>query len=436
MLEKIRRGCSVGFFGLGRSNLSLLSALPLENCSVTLRSDGEIDPSVWRGARIMTGADATRDICEDILFLSPSVKRERFNCGSILSSDYELFLSENESPIIAVTGSDGKSTTARLISLLLREGGISASETGNMGEPMFTSLAKKSDIYVLELSSFMLSAALPKADMAVLTSLSPNHLDWHGDYESYQKTKLRLLDHSKKFVISDENSFVTGAHGIVSLEKGYKELRESYRAELYITCEGGFVRRNGEPLLGINDILMQGEHNIKNLMLAIAATDGLVGKSAISSVAGRFCGLAHRCEEFLSQGGVDYYDSSIDTSPARTKTTLRSLGREVVIILGGRGKGLDYTEMLPEIRKYVKLAIIQGENRYEIKKAIDGSVPCLVAEDFHRAVLIGIEKARDVGALLLSPASASYDGFKSYEERGEAFKKTVEKGIENEDDLS
>ena len=428
MLDRIKGGLSVGFFGLGKSNASLISTLPLDRCKLTIRSDKDICPDgLPQGARIYTGEHAMDDIREDILFLSPSVKRERFKgChGVMLSSDYELFLSENKKPIFAVTGSDGKSTTTRMATLLLRAGGLMASEVGNIGEPMVDRLNDECDMYVAELSSFMLDAAVPKAKMAALTSLTPNHLDWHGSYENYKKTKISLLKVAEKFVISDENADITGAYGIVSMTRSFAELKSFYSAEVYLTCEGGYIRKNGEKLIAINDVVRSETHNIKNLMLAIAMCDGYVEEDEIRSVASGFQGLPHRCERFLNKGGIDFYDSSIDTSPARTAQTLRSLDRRCVIILGGRGKGLDYGEMKGEIRKYAHSALILGENKNEIYSVIKDVTDCYMADDLQAAIDMGCAMAGDVGLLLLSPASASYDMFKSFEERGEIFQKLV-----------
>ena len=434
----IEQGCHVGFFGLGRSNLSLLRTLHLENCSITLRSDGNIDPNILPGSRIMCGALACEDVSEDILFLSPSVKRERFknSGGVILSSDYELFLSECRKPIFAVTGSDGKSSTARILTMLLSESGIRAREVGNIGEPMFASLRHDADIYVAELSSYMLSAAQPMAEVACLTSLTPNHIDWHKSYENYKKTKISLLKSSKKYVISDENADVKGAYAIISLTRSFVELRQIYDAELYLTVEDGQIMKNGKALIPLNRIQRREGHNLKNLMTAVAMAEGYYSEEALIRVTGSFSGLPHRCEKLIGRGGIDCYDSSIDTSPARTATTLRSLGREVVIILGGRGKGLDYRLMLPEVEEYVRLAVLVGENKNEIYRDIGDRVPCVLAKDFASAVTLGLENAKEVGALLLSPASASYDLFPSYEIRGETFKKLVNKGLGNEADLS
>ena len=428
MLERIKDGLSVGFFGLGKSNTSLISTLPLDRCEVTIRSDKEISSAdLPKGARVYTGEHAMDDVREDILFLSPSVKRDRFRDlhGVMLSSDYELFLNENKKPLFAVTGSDGKSTTTRLVSLLLRASGETVSEVGNIGEPMVARLSDECDIYVAELSSFMLDAAVPRAKMAALTSLTPNHLDWHGSYENYKKTKISLLKSSEKFVISDENADITGAYGIISMTRSFTELKRLYPAEIYLTCDGGYIRKNGEKLIALSDILRNESHNIKNLMLAIAMCDGYLGEDEIRSVAQSFQGLPHRCEKFLNIGGIDFYDSSIDTSPARTAQTLRSLDRRCVIILGGRGKGLDYGEMKEEIKRYAHSALLVGENKHEIYSVIKDVTDCYMADDLQSAVDMGCAMAGDVGLLLLSPASASYDMFKDFEERGRSYQKLV-----------
>ena len=141
-----------------------------------------------------------------------------------------------------------------------------ASEVGNIGEPMVARLNDECDMYVAELSSFMLDAAVPKAKMAVLTSLTPNHIDWHGSFKNYKKTKISLLKVAEKFVISDENADTSGAYGIVSMTRSFDELKRLYRAEVYMSCEGGYLRKNGEKLIAINDVVRSETHNIKNLM--------------------------------------------------------------------------------------------------------------------------------------------------------------------------
>lgn len=435
ILDSFKIGAKVGFFGLGQSNSALLRCLPLDSCSVTLRSDSAIDRSAIPGGikidRIFEGINACRDINEDIIVFSPSVRRDRAEflraqkTGTIFTSDLEIFIEENHKPMFAVTGSDGKSTTAALIEHLLNEGGTRAFSVGNMGEPMVSRLSDAADFYVAELSSFMLTYAIPKTKRACLTNITPNHLDWHIDFEEYKKTKISLIKNCEEFVISDDFTDIPGGFGVISTEKGFEDLKKQYQAEVYMTVENGYICRNGERLIPICDIQRRESHNIKNLMMATAMTDGYVGKNEIINVAKSFSGLPHRCECFFSDNGIDYFNSSIDTSPARTAATLSSLGRRAVVILGGKSKGLDYREMIPALKSYAAAVVIVGENSHELYSALSGEIECHIAEDFKSAIRLGATLARDAGALILSPASASYDSFKNYEERGNEFKKQV-----------
>ena len=440
ILSKIKRGCKVGFFGMGKSNLALLSCLPLENCSITLRSDSVIDtsslPCNIKINDVFEGNRACQNINENLLFFSPSVRRDRREFlearqrGVIFSSDAEIFFEMNKNPLFAVTGSDGKSTTATLIHLLLNSAGIKNSLIGNIGKPMFSAVGE-ADFYVAELSSFMLSNATPKAERACITNITPNHLDWHKSFEEYKKTKISLAKNSEKFVISDENIDIKNAFGVTSEHDSFISLSATYNADLYITKEDGFICRNGKRIIEIGRIKRQESCNIKNLMMAIAMTDGYVDSKAIHQVAAEFDGLEHRCKKILSLDGVEFYDSSIDSTPARTVQTLESLGKKVVIILGGRSKGVDYSYLIPTLKKYAEYVILVGENADEIHKAIGRNIFCETASDFETAVKRGAYLAKNVGVLLLSPASTSYDMFNNFVERGEKFKKILSDYIES-----
>lgn len=433
--DMIKKGCKVGFFGIGCSNIALLCHLPLDNCRITLRSDRTVDRTILpvgvRVEKVYEGENALKEIDEDILFLSPSVRRDRKEFvdasarGVILSSDAEMFFSKNRRDIFAVSGSDGKSTTATLINMLLNASGLRSKLIGNIGEPMINHLGSDADCFVCELSSFMLSYSCPIAERGCVTNISPNHLDWHKDFEEYKKTKIKLLKSSKKAVVSDEIDYQGEVYGIVSDRLEYGELKKRFKAEVYITVKGGAIYRNQEKLIGLEQIRAKERHNIKNLMMAIAMTDGIADRDAICSVASSFVGLPHRCERFLLRDGIEYIDSSIDSTPERTAQTLRSLDRQVVLILGGRSKGLNYRELRPVIEKYAKRVLITGENAEEIYNAIADATKAEILPDLESAGRRGSFLAKEVGTLLLSPASTSYDAYINFAERGEKFKKII-----------
>ena len=240
-----------------------------------------------------------------------------------------------------------------------------------------------------------------------------------------------MLTNAGRIVLSEENVCLATADYIISTDS-YNSLIDKYGERLYITFENQCICRNGRKILNLKDIRRKEIHNIKNLMMAIAMTDGLVSDDAILSVAKTFDGLKHRCEPLGKVYGVDCFNSSIDSSPARTAQTIRSLGREVVIILGGRGKGLDYRALLPDGKRWIRRAIICGENADEIFRAISPDIKCEIYKNFNEAVKRGLEYAMDVGTLLLSPASTSYDRFQNFAERGDRFKEILKEISGNE----
>ena len=439
IMNRIRRGASVGFFGLGKSNLSLISKLPLEKCAITLRSDAAIDrsaiPNHTKIKRIFDGKDSCRQIDEEIIFFSPSIRRDRRELirasdkGVTFTSDAELFFEENKKPLFAISGSDGKSTTATLTHLLLD----SSLLIGNIGTPMTASLDVECERYVAELSSFMLTYAKVKANRSCITNITRNHLDWHHSFEEYIEAKLSLLKAAKECVINADDEIClefakkNGVFGIISDKQSYDELQG--KAEVILSCSERGILKNGELLLEYSDIGRKETHNIKNLMIAIALCDGYTDSEQISQVAKSFSGLPHRCEKFLEKDGVEYINSSIDSSPARTVATLLSLDKRVILLLGGRSKGLDYGELCDTVRRYAERALIFGENREEIYSAIKDSARCELFTTIENATERAIELSANADAVILSPASTSYDAFSNFEERGNYFKKIITKHI-------
>lgn len=438
--KRIRR---VGLFGLGRSNLGVKEYLEgaYDGLEFTLRTDKEAEREAKGFERVLYGARACDEPYEDAVFVVPAVRRDREGLalmarrGVVLSSDAELFIDCARMPIYAVSGSDGKSTTVTMASQILRAPAI-----GNIGVAMSPLLLRDdASCAVAELSSFQLLWQRPRVYRAVITNVSPNHLDWHRSYEEYISAKENLLFGAEERVfnldceVSRELMKRHSASIVYSLEMSEKEMMRAVRADVYVGLRGEYIEANGVEILHTGAIQNKNRHNIANLLCAVALTYGQAEREDIERVAREFRGLSHRCEEVGCYGGIRYLDSSIDSTPKRTATTLRSLEGEWVVILGGRSKGLDYRELIEPLRARARMAVLTGECGKAIEQILrEGGVPCAYEADFDKAVALAASEACGCDGVLLSPASTSFDRFGSFEERGEYFKKAIRK-LHNKD---
>ena len=438
---------TVGFIGLGKSNIGVLKYLKKHyaNLEFTLRSSShvDIDCAIFKSCHF--GKDSFKDITEDILFLSPSVRRDipelvrAARTGVILSSDTELFFSRAETDVYAVTGSDGKSTTTYLSACLLKSSYKDVFPCGNIGEAMTPHLDDAQDsAEVAELSSFQLSYMKPKTRRAVITNVTKNHLNWHSSFEEYADAKKNILFRAHERIINfdcplsqklaeDFNIFA-----VFSRTLSEDDLRRKIHAELYVTLSDGIIKASGEPILDVRKIRVGGDYNVLNFMAAIAMSYGRCAKDDVVRLAESFGGLKHRCELVAEKNGVKYYDSSIDSSPKRCAATLGSFDGRVTVIIGGKSKGLDFSELLPVLSKKAKRIILTGECAYEIKEILDSNtsfaslgIPYDLIEDFGEAVKYSVVTARPYDSVILSPAATSYDRFKNFEERGDHFAKLI-----------
>ena len=434
-----RKITRLGFFGLGRSN-SALAGYIKENypeVRLILRADAEDASDIPKCFdAVYCGRDAARDMCEDALMLSPSVRADRTELlaakakGVLITSETEFFFERYPGECFAISGSDGKSTTTTLTALLLLERFHGAMAVGNIGTPL--TLGLSAPAVAAELSSFQLMDTRPRSTRAVITNITKNHLNWHKDYEEYKASKENLYKNAAERVFnydcpeSVRLSKKYGAFAITSTRHCEEDLRELIRAEVYITLRDGYICANGERLVELTRIRLCGEHNLKNLMSAVALTFGYVSRAHICEVAESFAGLAHRNELIGTYGGVRYYNSSIDSSPTRTITTLGAHPSGITLILGGKSKGLDYSPLGPILEAKARVVIIVGENREEILSAIGGcNIDIRCRDSLYDAVRLASEITECGGEVLLSPASTSFDAFKDYRERGEAFTKFV-----------
>ena len=379
---------------------------------------------------------------EDILFLSPSVRRDRpelvkmSEAGTRLSSDAELFFELCDLPILAVSGSDGKSTTVTMTEAILKRRGVRAVACGNLGVPFISALDGDYDCLITEISSFTLEYLAPRSTRALITNITENHLDWHGTFDAYIAAKENLIKNTEQAILSPDTEAAEALiekhrpRGIFSGRYGFTELLRRYPfAERIYTCEGGHLCINGEAVIPVQNLAKKEAHNLKNALSAIALTDGLFNTGGGIEALFDFSAPSHRSEIVAIAGGVRYVDSSIDSSPARTSVTLSAMPRNTHVILGGRGKGLSYAPLIPPLLHISGAIIICGENRYEIKAAMDGidnlRERIILCDDLLSAARVAVRIAEHGDTVLLSPASTSFDAFSNFEERGNKFKEYI-----------
>jgi len=362
-------------------------------------------------------------------FDNPYLEKARKN-GSIVTSEMELFFDVCPSNIIAVTGSDGKTTTTTLIHKMMTKAGYRTWLGGNIGNPLLTEAENmsKEDWVILELSSFQLHTMKNSPQIAVITNISPNHLDMHKDYNEYidAKKNIMLYQDSESTLIVNASNSVTSEIG---KEAKGRLLDFSSKEDADICLDDDFIVRNGEKILNINDIKIKGMHNVENYMAAIGAVTGLVDNSVIVDVAKSFGGVEHRIELVRVLDGVEYYNSSIDSSPNRSINTLKVFDKPVIMIAGGKDKGIAYDEIGPSIKEKVKVLILIGKTADSIeaavKKAGGNEVKIIRCNTYEEVVKTARDCATCGDVVLLSPASTSFDMFANFEERGNLFKKLV-----------
>lgn len=427
---------SVALLGAGVSNIPLISWLQGFGATVTVRDKNEnlTLPEGVFADKLVLGKDYLSDITEDILFRSPGMRFDEKGIadavarGAFLTSEIEMLFELCPCRIIAVTGSDGKTTTTTLISEMLKRAGKKVWLGGNIGTPLCHKAfdMKESDTVVLELSSFQLHTMRKSPSVAVVTNISPNHLDKHKDYEEYIEAKKNVFLHQTnegRLVINADNAvtaeFVNEAKGSV-VTFSYK----GNKKEGVWLSDDGTVYFGETPVLNRNEIILPGDHNVENYMAAIAAVYGEVSTEEISETARSFGGVRHRIEFVREVEGVKYYNDSIGTSPSRSIAGLKSFKEKIILIAGGYDKHLDYTEFGAIVAKRVKLLIVTGDTADKIEAASRAAlpdIPVIRCEKFDDTVKAAFDNASAGDVVMLSPASASFDFFKNFEERGDRF---------------
>ena len=441
-------GKNITVIGIGISNLPLIKYLVSLGANVTAcdrRSAEDLGENYTEleklGVKFNLGDGYLNNLSGDMIFKTPGMRydvpellKAKKN-GSIVTSEMEVFFDVCPSHIIAVTGSDGKTTTTTLIHKMMTDAGYKTWLGGNIGNPLLTDTEKmkENDWVILELSSFQLHTMRKSPEIAVITNISPNHLDMHKDYKEYidAKKNIMLYQNEGDTLIVNADNQVTADIG-KSANGAVKYFSRNGMADVYL--DGNIIKRGIVEILNIKDIKIPGMHNVENYMAAIAAVSGLVSKEVIVNVAKTFGGVEHRIELVRTLDGVKYYNSSIDSSPNRTINTLRVFPNKVIMIAGGKDKGIPYDEIGPALAEHVKVLILIGATSDKIQEALDAEInktgngkdiEVIRATSYEDAVNTARSKAHDGDVVLLSPASTSLDMFRNFEERGNLFKKIV-----------
>ena len=445
------KGKTVAFCGVGRTHMPLIKLFQEKGAVVTVRDqrpleklgeNGEILRSL--GVELRLGEDYLQDLNEDIIFRTPGMRyhlpqlEEARARGCAVTSELELFFRLCPCKIYGVTGSDGKTTTTSIIAEFLKAQGKTVHLGGNIGKPLLPEIESiaPEDVAVVELSSFQLISMRESPDVAVVTNLSPNHLDVHKDMQEYIDAKKNILLHQgalSRTVLNAGNE-ITAAFA-PEVRGDCWMFRRGAPVERGVWCDGENIYVHGEKLLEVSQIKIPGWHNVENYMAAIAAVWGDVEPQTIRRVAETFAGVEHRAEFVRELGGVKYYNDSIATSPTRVISGMLSLfPQKILMIAGGYDKHIPFEPLGPAVCEKVKTLILLGSTAQKIQDAVmaapqyrEGCPEILRVETMEEAVAAAAAHAQPGDIVSLSPACAAFDLYPNFEVRGRHFKKIVNK---------
>ena len=431
----------VAVLGFGRSGQSATDFLLAHGCIPRVYAQGGV-PEDAKAKYLRNGVsfydDFPETFEESVLVRSPVIHpdilpiRRALARGAMLTGEADLFLAGTAATVIGVTGSDGKTTTANMIAALLRTAGKRAVLGGNNGMPLLAHVdtLTSDDFAVVELSSFQLMTA-PSPHVAVITNITPNHLNWHTDFFEYAAAKCRIYT-------AGAVRLVTNADCPATREIGSRAALPVTWFSLCGSPDGDSIRVSGDDLIiksekdaetvsVFRDFSLLGAHNRANFAAAVAAVLPFVDRTAIPTCAREFRGVRHRLEHVATVDGVTYINSSIDTSPTRTAAALLALSCRPLVIVGGRGKGIDLAPLADSLVAHARAVFLYGETASEIAAHLGARVPHMLCGRFADAFEAAVKDAGRGDTVLLSPGCTAFGEFRDFEERGDAFCHLVKK---------
>lgn len=449
------KGKKVAIIGLGVSNKPLIEYLFNIGAEITVfdnRNQEKIDEDIWNkiielDLKYSIGDEYLKALQGfDYIFRSPSCRPDlpeivaEVERGAILTSEIEQVLKLTPCKTIGITGSDGKTTTTSLIYEILKRK-YNCFLGGNIGTPLFTKISemKPEDIVVLELSSFQLMNMEISTDIAVVTNITPNHLNVHKDYQEYIDSKANIFTHQNEdglLVINYDNditkNFAKLTNGRVKFFSRKEKLPNGviFDEGIVKSCDNDLRRH----VISQKDVKIRGLHNIENICAAVVATEDLVDTETQKEAISEFDGVEHRLEFVRQIDGVKWYNDSVSSSPVRTIAGLNSYDEKIVLIAGGRDKNLDYSIIGKPIVDNVSKLVLMGETADKIKNAVQielekqsKTMLIIKVTNLKDAVDNAKKLAKPGEIVLFSPASTSFDMFKNFADRGIKFKEEVMK---------
>ncbi|MHC1719465.1 MAG: UDP-N-acetylmuramoyl-L-alanine--D-glutamate ligase [Clostridiaceae bacterium] len=443
------KGKKTAVVGLGVSNrplIDFLINLGAEVSGFDKKNENQFqdvaDELKSKGVTLMLGDNYLANLAGyDVVFKTPSM---RIDCdafrkvaaeGAYITSEMEEFVRYCPARIFGVTGSDGKTTTTSLIYSMLKAEGYRTWVGGNIGTPLFTRIEEMHDTdkVVLELSSFQLMTMNVSPEVAVITNLSPNHLDMHKSMEEYVMAKENIYKYQNEgdlLVLNRDNEITNNMAGEAAGRLMQFSIKEKPSKGAWYS--DGILYLEDKQVCEKKNIIIKGMHNVENFLAAFCAVSDDVKIENMKKVAETFSGVEHRCEFVRELNGIKYYNDSIATSPSRTLAGIIAFEKPVILIAGGYDKNLPFDVLAEHGMDHIKSLILVGATKYKIKEAFGkefekrgASIPVILVETFEEAIMKAKEAAAEGDIVTLAPACASFDMFPNFAERGNAFKEMV-----------
>ncbi|MCB2356187.1 UDP-N-acetylmuramoyl-L-alanine--D-glutamate ligase [Clostridium estertheticum] len=443
------KGKKVGVVGIGVSNIPLIHFLVKLQANVTAfdkKNQSMLGAAATNlkedGVKLILGENYLNDLTGfDVVFKTPSMRIDNpallraKQGGAYITSEMEEFIKYCPAKTFGVTGSDGKTTTTTIIYNILKSEGYKTWVGGNIGNPLFANIEEitKDDKVVLELSSFQLMTMNVSTDVAVVTNLSPNHLDIHKNIEEYIDAKKNIFKYQ-----SDQDLLILNKDNELTYELRKEAMGRVKHFSIIDKVEDGAYFQDNKLFImnnlvcNLDEIKLKGMHNVQNLLTAFCATQEEASVASMRKVATTFIGVEHRGEFVREVEGVRYYNDSIASTPTRTIASLKAFEKPVILIAGGYDKKIPFEPLAEEAYLNIKTLILVGTTKYKIKEVFESVLKekkifleIILVEDFNEAILKAKLVAKPGDIVTLSPACASFDMFKDFAARGNKFKEIV-----------